>query len=189
MITCYIGIVIVAVKSCLRWSGNFKYQCFTAALCSGICSCQLKRFIFCRRNLICKIALRQFNAPSSCLGFRHGQFLSSSGFIGIFQIVVIQRIVFVPIPYLFRQLECYHHFCMEDATTITVIVSGLAGHLGTIPENIAIVKVLATILIILTGFYLFQVFLISGKSFQTQLGFLRSHHIFCLQRRCLRANL
>ena len=180
MIACHIGVVICAVEAVIFRRGDLEYQRFTATLCGRICPCQSVRRIFCRCNCSGKVPLCQLNAPAGSLCLCHGQCLLGAGLIGVFQIVVVQQIVLVPVPYMFRQLECDNHFGVEDASAVTIVCLRLAGNLGTVPENIAVVKVFPVVLILLTGFYFVQIFLVFGKALFAFFGLFSSHHVLCL---------
>ena len=78
---------------------------------------------------------------------------------------------------------------MENTATIAVIRLGLAGNLGAVPEDIAVVKVFSVVLILLTSFHFVQILCISGKALETCICLFRSHHVLRLQRRCLGADL
>ena len=188
VITCNIGVVICAVEAVIFRRGDLEYQRFTAALCGRIRPCQTVRRVFCRRNISGKVPLCQLNAPAGILCLCHGKCLLFPRLIGVFQIVVVHQIVLVPVPYIFRQLECDNHLGMEDASAVTIVCLRLTGNLSAVPEHITIVKVAAVILIRLTGFHFVQIFCISGKALLAHFCLFSSYHVFRLQRRGLCAD-
>ena len=177
MIACHIGVVICAVEAVIFRRGDLEYQRFTATLCGRICPCQSVCRIFCRCNISGKVPLCQLNAPAGSLCLCHGKCLLFPRLIGVFQIVVVQQIVLVPVPYIFRQLECDNHFGVEDASAVTIICLRLTGNLGTVPENITVVKVFPVVLILLTSFHFVQIFLVSGKALFAFFGLFSSYHV------------
>ena len=180
MTACHIGVVICAVEAVIFRRGDLEYQRFTAALCGRIRPFQTVRRVFRRRNIPGKVPLCQLNAPAGILCLCHGKCLLFPRLIGVFQIVVIHQIVLVPVPYIFRQLECDNHLGMEDASAVTIVCLRLTGNLSAVPEHITIVKVAAVILIRLTVFHFVQIFLVSGKALFAFFGLFSSYHVLRL---------